>query len=202
MQEAPILKIEKEVSDKRAQNGDRSTGGQSSFGFGAVAFLLGLPSKAKALVSKVAFKKGGSGSSAKNIQKTNLGIQQSTPQAGENLKSKLPSGGRGTGIGFRVNKKIVVLILSLFFVLFLAIVAVKFLSNTPESTNGEISVGATPTPTSTPPIPDKPSVYFDDPLILEYEEKLKVLDNEVSTAQIRETKLTPPVLDFNVSFEN
>lgn len=58
-----------------------------------------------------------------------------------------------------------------------------------------------PGPTVGPFRPYKPSVYADDEGVLQMEEDAKVLNREVSTAQLKETILTPPVLDFNINFK-
>lgn len=57
-----------------------------------------------------------------------------------------------------------------------------------------------PTP---PPIeftPSEPSVYANDPNILDLEEDIAVLDREIVGASLRETTLNPPTLDYNISF--
>lgn len=54
-----------------------------------------------------------------------------------------------------------------------------------------------------PPIeftPSEPSVYANDPAILQLEEKISVLDREIVGAQLRESTLNPPTLDFNITF--
>ena len=46
----------------------------------------------------------------------------------------------------------------------------------------------------------RPSVYADDPLILQLEKDINVLDRELSNVQIKEILLEPPKFDFNISF--
>jgi hypothetical protein len=67
--------------------------------------------------------------------------------------------------------------------------------------NGEVAIPGLPTPTTAPYQPYNPSVYAEDELVLQLEEDIKVLDRELSIVQLKETILTPPVLDFNVNFE-
>lgn len=49
-------------------------------------------------------------------------------------------------------------------------------------------------------IPYKPSVYSQDPEVINLEEEIKVLEKELTTTNIREDKLNPPSLDFNIKF--
>ena len=57
-----------------------------------------------------------------------------------------------------------------------------------------------PTPTYSPFQKFKPSVYANDPTVIKLEETLNVLDREMATVPLTEDTLTPPVLDFNISF--
>ncbi|MFV1917360.1 MAG: hypothetical protein ACC618_02700 [Patescibacteria group bacterium] len=57
-----------------------------------------------------------------------------------------------------------------------------------------------PSPTPAPFQPFQPSIYAEDEQVLQMEEDIKVLDRELSTAKLRETILTPPVLDFDINF--
>lgn len=66
--------------------------------------------------------------------------------------------------------------------------------------NGEQGDGGVPTPSVGPFRPYKPSIYADDEQVLQMEEDVKVLDRELSTSQLKDTVLTPPVLDFDISF--
>lgn len=61
--------------------------------------------------------------------------------------------------------------------------------------------GGVPTPSVGPFRPYKPSIYADDEQVLQMEEDIKVLDRELSTSQLKDSILTPPVLDFDISFE-
>ena len=66
--------------------------------------------------------------------------------------------------------------------------------------NGENGQIAVPTPSVAPFHPFNPSIYADDEQVLQMEEDIKVLDRELSTTQLKETILTPPVLDFDIDF--
>ncbi|MCH7641029.1 hypothetical protein IID22_02445 [Patescibacteria group bacterium] len=69
---------------------------------------------------------------------------------------------------------------------------------TQDGENGQIVVT---TPSVAPFHPLNPSIYADDEQVLQMEEDVKVLDRELSTTQLKETILTPPVLDFDIDFE-
>lgn len=58
-----------------------------------------------------------------------------------------------------------------------------------------------PSPTVGPFRPYKPSIYADDEKVKQMDEDAKVLNRELSTVQLKETILTPPVLDFNINFK-
>lgn len=66
--------------------------------------------------------------------------------------------------------------------------------------NGENGQIAVPSPSVAPFHPFNPSIYADDEQVLQMEEDIKVLDRELSTTQLKETILTPPVLDFDIDF--
>ena len=85
------------------------------------------------------------------------------------------------------------------FIVFLYIISL-FVKNLRQ--DGEIALNGLPTPTLAPYLPYNPSVYAEDDLVLMLEEEIKVLDRELSTAQLKENILTPPVLDFDINFED
>ncbi len=68
--------------------------------------------------------------------------------------------------------------------------------------NGETSFELTPTPSSVPVQSEKPSIYSNDEVILKLEEEVKVLDAELNTARINDSKLSLPKLDFNIIFDD
>ncbi len=61
--------------------------------------------------------------------------------------------------------------------------------------------GGVPTPSIAQFTPYKPSIYAEDELVLQLEEDVKVLERELSTSQLKENLLTPPVLDYNINFK-
>ena len=65
---------------------------------------------------------------------------------------------------------------------------------------GGDEVVLSPTPTIAPFKPYKPSIYAEDELVLKLEEDNRVLERELSTIQLEEVILTPPNLDFDISF--
>jgi hypothetical protein len=67
-----------------------------------------------------------------------------------------------------------------------------------ESGNGGVDGG--PTPTIEPYRPYIPSIYTEDEVILQLEEDIGVLDQEMHTTILKETKLNPPRLDFEIGF--
>lgn len=67
--------------------------------------------------------------------------------------------------------------------------------------SGDQSQISVPTPTIAPYHPFNPSIYAEDEAVLQMEEDIKILDRELSTSLLKETILTPPVLDFDVDFE-
>lgn len=88
-------------------------------------------------------------------------------------------------------------------VLVLVILAVSILPGMiTKVRNGQVSVDINTTSTPTPAEfrPTQPSMYANDKTILELEESLNILDKQINSTNIRETTLTPPELDFTVSF--
>lgn len=59
--------------------------------------------------------------------------------------------------------------------------------------------GLTPTPGDYRPY--GPSVYADDPVILQLEEDVNVLAREIAGKNLRESSLNPPRLDWDINFE-
>ena len=99
----------------------------------------------------------------------------------------------------RVFIKVVRLFIILFFLLLLVYIGFRIFSLTQESVeNGDRIVYETPTPV--PYKPSRPSAYAEDELILILEEKIQVLEREISGISIRESVLTPPILDFDIDF--
>ena len=105
---------------------------------------------------------------------------------------------KGILANFPIKKiaRIVAVVILLLVLLYIVSLFVKTIRQ-----NGEVAISGIPTPTVAPYIPYNPSVYAEDELVLQLEEDIKVLDRELATAQLKETILTPPVLDFNINFE-
>lgn len=62
----------------------------------------------------------------------------------------------------------------------------------------------TPTPTTTPEIKEEitaPSPYATDEAVLKMEEEMKSLDQELTSADLKESGLNPPVLEMKIKFE-
>ena len=61
-------------------------------------------------------------------------------------------------------------------------------------------ISPTPTPTSIIEQVTNPSPYATDSAVLQTEEELKKLESELQEVDLKETSLTPPVLDLDVNF--
>ena len=65
-------------------------------------------------------------------------------------------------------------------------------------------VKSTPTPTPTPEFKEEiisPSPYATDEAVLKMEEEVKKLDQELTSADLKESGLNPPVLEMKIKFE-
>lgn len=63
---------------------------------------------------------------------------------------------------------------------------------------------STPTPTPTLEIKEEitaPSPYATDSAVLKMEEEIKNLDQQITSADLKEAGLNPPVLEMNIKFE-
>ena len=97
-------------------------------------------------------------------------------------------------------KRLVRTFLILVFLMILIFIGIKLFRLLQE--DGEVKEPrreVTPTPASYQPY--KPSVYANDPEVLQLEEDINVLEREISGSNLREDKLIPPNLDYNVSFK-
>lgn len=113
------------------------------------------------------------------------------------VKVKLPSVG-GT-FSKKLAKKIIrvivgVLIITL--VLFAASQAVNIIRR-----DGQQPGALFPSPTGVFYEPTRPSVYAEDEQVLKMEDDLRVLDREVVSTSLKESTLNPPILDFDIDFE-
>lgn len=115
----------------------------------------------------------------------------------ESIQTTLaPAKGIFANFPFKKIARIVAVVLLLLVLLYIVSMFVKTIKQ-----NGEVTVSGIPTPTVAPYIPYNPSVYAEDELVLQLEEDIKVLDRELATVQLKETILTPPVLDFDINFK-
>ncbi len=104
-------------------------------------------------------------------------------------------------------KNILKIFFIVFIILILGFVIIKFiksgkgssLTNKPSVTPSP-AVGGTGTPTPIVFIPNKPSLYVDDPVVLKLEKDIDVLTREIAGTNIKETQLNTPALDYNISF--
>lgn len=97
--------------------------------------------------------------------------------------------------------KVVRLFIILFFLLTLVYIGVRIYTLLQENgESGSPTVYTSPTPV--PYKPSKPSVYAEDEFILNLEETIQVLEREIAGMNVRETALTPPILDFDINFDN
>ncbi len=110
------------------------------------------------------------------------------------------------------NKGSIKNFLKIFFIVFIAFVlifaAVKFFKSRKAGSSDGNKPSITPTqqpegtitPTPVVFVPNKPSLYADDPVILKFEQDIDVLTREIVGTNIKETQLNTPTLDYNISF--
>jgi len=123
---------------------------------------------------------------------------ETIPAKGTSLPPE-PSLGPGEK-GFKLKgKKLVLVIVLVISFLVLASTGLVILNQRSQTIP---SAQISPTPTPTPIIEQitNPSPYATDSAILQTEEELKKLESELQEVDLKETGLTPPVLDFNVNF--
>lgn len=98
----------------------------------------------------------------------------------------------------------VIVIVVLFLILIFVLLSLFRLLNTNETVqNGGDNTTQTevsPSPTPVTYRPYEPSIYADDPEILQIEEDVSVLDAELYRANLGDPVTRPPNLDFNISF--
>ncbi len=95
-------------------------------------------------------------------------------------------------------KKLIRVFLIVLFLIILVFVSLKLFSILRQKTEPEKPpvVPASPIPY----LPYKPSVYAGDPEVLQLEEDASVLETELASTSVREDRLKPPSLDFDVRF--
>ncbi|MCX6725834.1 MAG: hypothetical protein NT052_00755 [Candidatus Shapirobacteria bacterium] len=103
----------------------------------------------------------------------------------------------------KIAKKSLIVFVSIFGIFLLSLLAlVIFLSFNQKNVNPPAENKPTPTPTME--IKEEittPSLYATDAAILKTEEEIKNLDQELQNADLKETNLNPPNLDWQIEFE-
>ncbi len=127
------------------------------------------------------------------------------------VKKKVASG-KGTGLSVAqapggmankpILKNIIRISLIVFFLFLLIFIGIKILKLTGGKNNGGTNIQPTIStiPSPAPYVPHNPSVYANDPEVLKLEEDILVLERELSNTNVREDRLFPPTLDYNVRF--
>jgi cytoskeletal protein RodZ len=96
--------------------------------------------------------------------------------------------------------KLILIVVLIILAVALLISGLIILSNQqPATTNNNQQ--PSPTPTPTPEYVTNPSPYATDSAILEIEENIKSLEKHLQETDLKETGLTPPIIDLNVSFK-
>ncbi len=102
--------------------------------------------------------------------------------------------------GFKLKKKKLILVIVLA-VSFLILISVGLIIlNQQGRTILPTQISPTPTPTPIVEQITNPSPYATDSAVLQTEEELKKLESELQEVDLKETNLTPPVLDLDVNF--
>jgi hypothetical protein len=89
--------------------------------------------------------------------------------------------------------------LILFFTMVLVFIAIYLFRTLQTESDPVAPVGESVTPV--PFSPFKPSVYAQDPEILQLEEEINILERELARVNIKEDGINPPRLDYNINFE-
>ena len=140
------------------------------------------------------------------------GLKSFVKNVGYVTKQKVPTG-KGLGLagttqtsGGMANKPIlknlIRIFLIVFFLFLLTFIGFRIIKLLQVKENGDTTVQPTNNAVPTPAlyIPRNPSVYADDPEVLKLEEDILVLERELSNTNIKEDRLYPPTLDYNVRF--
>lgn len=104
-----------------------------------------------------------------------------------------------TSKSLRIPSGILKFLIFLLIVIVLILVAVNLFKKAKEN-GGETPFFSQETPTPGTFNPIKPSVYTDDPEVLELEEEINVIEKELTAVNIKEERLGIPLLDFKVDF--
>jgi len=103
------------------------------------------------------------------------------------------------GKSSKPKKKLILVVILIISLLVLASTGMIILNQQGQIT---LSPEVSPIPTPTPIIEEitNPSPYATDSAVLQTEEELKKLESDLREADLKETNLTPPVLDLDVNF--
>lgn len=98
---------------------------------------------------------------------------------------------------WRKTIKPIALVMIGIFIVFLGIILVRryVINVVEEKQSGAIE------PTIPPFKTYEPSIYADDDEVVAIEDELSILENEIDNVRVIESSLAPPVLDFDVSFD-
>jgi len=102
-------------------------------------------------------------------------------------------------VGKSFLKKLVKVFFIFVFMIILGFIAIKLFKTLQENGKEEVKppeISLTPPPYQ----PFKPSLYAQDPEVLQLEEDIGILESELANTTIREETLFPPSLDFDVKF--
>jgi ABC-type cobalt transport system substrate-binding protein len=109
----------------------------------------------------------------------------------------------GTTVSKSPLKKIVKILVIILLIIILAFVLLSIfrLMGNQGKSDGEPGTTSRITPTPIVYQPYRPSVYAEDPEIASLELEITVLENELFRSNIREDRLFPPRLDFEIKFD-
>ena len=99
-------------------------------------------------------------------------------------------------------KNLIRVLLVVFFLLILTFIGIRIVQLLSNGGNDDTTVQLPNNviPSPVPYIPHNPSVYAEDVEVLKLEEDILVLERELSNTNIKEDRLYPPTLDYNVRF--
>lgn len=149
----------------------------------------------KELLSFKKFMEKTVGGISKKVEPIAATTQQAAAKKNTSVSSKLPKSTFPKVIKILV---IALLVIILIFVL-LSIFRMAGQQGGGDSGKPDVTNKATPTPIVYQPY--RPSVYAEDPEIASLELDITVLENELFRSSIREDRLSPPRLDFEVNFK-
>jgi hypothetical protein len=155
---------------------------------------------------------GGENSVTKDLSKLRIGVGKVISKTSDTLSPVVTrakvSAEKADKTFWKKILKIFIMVFFLIFLLFILIGLVSYLlkggnGGKTGNSSGNVSpsvISTTLTPSPQPYVPFKPSVYVDDPDVLQLEQDISVLERQLTQDTLRESKLIPPSLDFNVKF--